>query len=106
MKRSGSRNELTPELTPAPRLTARLEWAPNAAKRRPGPRVEAVRPDADATREVVADKGCHSNQVLVDLEAIGVRSYISEPDRGRRKWDEHPEARGRVYRNRRRIRVA
>ena len=33
-------------------------------------------------KEVVADKGYHSNQVVVDLEAVGVRSYISEPDRG------------------------
>ena len=36
-------------------------------------------PDGEIT-EVVADKGYHSNQVMVDLEAVGVRSYISEPD--------------------------
>lgn len=47
--------------------------------------VETVVPDGEI-REVVADKGYHSNQVMVDLEAVGVRSYISEPDRGRRKW--------------------
>jgi transposase len=40
----------------------------------------------------------------VDLEAVGVRSYISEPDRGRRNWKNTPEARAAVYRNRRRIR--
>ena len=40
----------------------------------------------------------------MDLEAVGVRSYISEPDRGRRIWKENPEARDAVYRNRRRIR--
>jgi transposase len=40
----------------------------------------------------------------VDLEAVGVRSYISEPDRGRRNWKDKPEARTAVYRNRRRIR--
>ena len=56
--------------------------------------------------EVVADKGYHSNQVMVDLEAVGVRSYISEPDRGRRKWTDNPEARDAVYRNRGRIRGA
>jgi transposase len=56
--------------------------------------------------EVVADKGYHSNQELVDLEAIGVRSYISEPDRGRRNWKDHSVARDAVYRNRRRIRGA
>jgi hypothetical protein len=46
----------------------------------------------------------HSNQSLVDLEAVGVRSHISEPDRGRRNWEKKREARVAVYRNRRRIR--
>jgi transposase len=67
--------------------------------------IEAVRPDG-GLQEVVADKGYHSNQALVDLEAVGVRSYISEPDRGRRNWKKKPEARAAVYRNRRRIRGA
>ena len=52
--------------------------------------VEAVRPDGDGIEEVVGDKGYHSNQSLVDLEAVGVRSYISEPDRGRRNWKKNP----------------
>src|SRR5688500_15577989 len=43
---------------------------------------------------------------MVDLGAVGVRSYISEPDRGRRNWQDNPEARDAVYRNRRRIRGA
>ena len=47
-------------------------------------RVETVQPDGDGIEEVVGDKGYHSNQSLVDLEAVCVRSYISEPDRGRR----------------------
>jgi hypothetical protein len=34
--------------------------------------------------EVVADKGYHSNQVLVDLAALDPRTYIAEPDRSRR----------------------
>ena len=55
---------------------------------------------------MVGDKGYHSNRSLVDLEAVGVRSYISEPDRGRRNWKKSPEARDAVYRNRRRIRGA
>jgi transposase len=54
--------------------------------------------------EIIADKGYHSNQTMVDLEAVGVRSYIAEPDRGRRDWSEEPEAQAPVYRNRRRIR--
>jgi transposase len=66
--------------------------------------VEAVRPDGKGIEEIVGDKGYHSNQSLVDLEAVGVRSYISEPDRGRRTWKKNPEARDAVYRNRRRIR--
>lgn len=66
--------------------------------------VEAVRPDGAGIEEVVGDKGYHSNQSLVDLEAVGVRSYISEPDRGRRNWKKNPTARAAVYRNRRRIR--
>ena len=68
--------------------------------------IEAVRPDADGLQEVVADKGYHSNQSLVDLEAVGVRSYISEPDRGRRNGKKNADARDAVYRNRRRIRGA
>jgi transposase len=44
----------------------------------------------------------------VDYEAIGLRTYISEPDRGRRNWQGpgKTEARDAVYRNRRRIRGA
>jgi transposase len=68
--------------------------------------IETVLPEGDGIKEVVADKGYHSNQQLVDLEAVGVRSYISEPDRGRRNWKKNPEARDAVYRNRRRIRGA
>jgi transposase len=68
--------------------------------------IEAVVPDSDGLEEVVADKGYHSNQELVDLEVVGVRSYISEPDRGRRNWKDNRAARDAVYRNRRRIRGA
>jgi len=69
-------------------------------------KIETVVPEGDGMEEVVGDKGYHSNQALVDLEAVGVRSYISEPDRGRRNWTKNPEARDAVYRNRRRIRGA
>jgi transposase len=68
--------------------------------------IETAVPDSEGPEEVVADKGYHSNQVMVDLEALGVRSYISEPDRGRRNWEDQREARDAVYRNRRRIRGA
>ena len=54
--------------------------------------------------EVVADKGYHSNEVLTDLTALQIRSYVSEPDRGRRRWRGKSQAREAVYANRRRIR--
>ena len=41
---------------------------------------------------------------MVDLDAVGIRSYMAEPARGRRDWSEEPDARAPVYRNRRRIR--
>jgi transposase len=53
---------------------------------------------------VVADKGYHSNAVLVALTAAGHRSYIAEPDRGRRDWTDKATERAAVYANRRRIR--
>jgi transposase len=56
--------------------------------------------------EVVADKGYHSNQVLVDLAALDLRTYIAEPDRGRRRWKKNAAAKDAVYANRRRIRGA
>jgi transposase len=46
--------------------------------------------------DVVADKGYHSNQVLVDLAALDLRTYIAEPDRGRRRWTKNPTARDAV----------
>ena len=69
--------------------------------------VAAVTDDETALiDEVVADKGYHSNQVLVDLAALDLRTYIAEPDRGRRKWARKAAARDAVYANRRRIRGA
>ena len=57
-----------------------------------------------ALSELVADKGYHSNAVLVDQAEHGRRTYISEPDRGRRNWKDKDVARDAVYANRRRIR--
>jgi len=54
--------------------------------------------------EIVGDKGYHSNRTMVDLDAVGIRSYIAEPDRGGRDWSEEPEAQAPVYGHRRRIR--
>ena len=58
----------------------------------------------DFAAEAVLDKGYHSSDVLLDLEAMGVRSYASEPARGRRAWDGDLDARDAVYANRRRVR--
>src|SRR4030095_6146936 len=66
-------------------------------------RVETVRPDGAGIEEGGGDKGYHTNQSLVVLEAVDVRSYVSEPDRRRRSWKKNPDARDAVYRNRRRI---
>jgi len=55
-------------------------------------------------REVVADKGYHSNEVLKTHRHREIRTYISEPDRGRRNWKDKPAEHDAVYGNRRRIR--
>ena len=56
--------------------------------------------------EIVADKGYHSNQTMVEFADMGLRSYVSEPDRGRRNWTGQTVVRDAVYANRRRIRGA
>jgi transposase len=60
--------------------------------------------DIAVVDEAVADKGYHSNQTLTDLAQLDVRTYIAEPDRGRRTWKKNAAARDAVYANRRRIR--
>jgi transposase len=54
--------------------------------------------------ETVLDKGYHSNRALLLQRKIGIRSYCSEPKRGRRKWAGKAEEQAAVYANRRRIR--
>lgn len=69
--------------------------------------VEAARAERatpTALTALVADRGYHSNQTMINLHAVGVRSYIAEPDRGRRHWTNAPEAQQVVYGNRRRVR--
>ena len=56
--------------------------------------------------EIVADTGYHSNQTLVEFAEAGVRSDVSEPDRGRRTWKGKAAAKRAVSANRRRIRGA
>ena len=70
-----------------------------AAEQLEGVADEAV----EELREVVADKGYHSNDVLTDLAELELRGYVSEPRRGRRKWGGRERQRDAVYGNRRRI---
>jgi len=66
------------------------------------PKSEGVNPEGP--KEVVLDKGYHSNEVLVELAEWQVRTYCSEPERGRRRWEGKAEEQVAVYANRRRIR--
>jgi len=74
--------------------------------------LNAVRENEQAARnlhsnsieELVADKGYHSNQTMTDFAELEIRGYISEPDRGRRDWEDKESERDAVYANRRRIR--
>jgi transposase len=55
--------------------------------------------------EVVTDKGYHGNESLESLQVdLGMRTYVSEPERGARHWEGKPEAQKAVYANRRRVR--
>jgi len=67
--------------------------------------VAAVTEDRVRTGEELAtDKGYHSKQTVLDMQSLGLRTYISEPDRGRQHWIDQHDERGAVYANRRRIR--
>ena len=69
--------------------------------------VVAVQPPANTVgpiEELVGDKGYHSNATITDLQTLDVRTYISEPKRGRRRWTDAPDAKRPVYGNRRRVR--
>jgi transposase len=54
--------------------------------------------------EVVMDKGYHSGAVLVDLAEREIRSYVPEPERGKRRWSGKAEEQHCVYANRQRVR--
>jgi transposase len=58
----------------------------------------------EGPREVVTDKGYHSRAVVSELTEWGVRTYCSEPNRGRQKWQDLRTEQAAVYANRRRIR--
>jgi len=58
----------------------------------------------EGPREVVTDKGYHSRAVVSKLTEWGVRTYCSEPHRGRQKWQDLRTEQAAVYANRQRIR--
>ena len=66
--------------------------------------VETVLPESKGIEEIVTDKGYYNTERIVDLEQLGLRTYISEPKQRRRRWDGDDEARDAVYSNRRRVR--
>ena len=74
--------------------------------------VEAVRPDLRGGRRGGRRQGVPGDATLVALDEIGVRSYVSEPEQGRRCWQdevgrdagEKRAAQKALYGNRRRIR--
>jgi transposase len=59
---------------------------------------------ADGPREIVTDKGYHSRAVVGELTEWGLRTYCSEPHRGRQQWQDLRTEQAAVYANRRRIR--
>jgi transposase len=54
--------------------------------------------------EIIADRGYHSGAVLKRLQEKGIRTYIAEPKRGRRRWSKRRDEQQPTYANRRRIR--
>ena len=63
--------------------------------------------DSLATKRIeegIFDKGYHSNDMVLYLQDMQIRTYVSEPDRGRRNWKNKTEERDAVYANRRGIR--
>lgn len=57
----------------------------------------------NGVEEVVADKGYHSNEAVRMLIELEVRTYIAEPERGRRNWEGKAAEQKAIYANRRRI---
>jgi len=60
--------------------------------------------DPRALTTWIADKGYHSNSTMKMAAELNLETYIAEPDRGRRRWEDQPEARRGTYANRRRLR--
>jgi transposase len=64
-----------------------------------------ARPDRSAEEPkpaIVGDKGYHSKRAILRLALAGHRTYISEPQRGRQRWEGERLEQQAVYANRRR----
>jgi transposase len=48
--------------------------------------VAAINDKVKTVEELVTDKGYHSKQTVLDMQSLGLRTYISEPDRGQQQW--------------------
>lgn len=59
---------------------------------------------ARGPEELVTDKGYHSRKVVRAVTEAGIRTYISEPERGRQHWEGQQAEQKAVYGNRRRVR--
>lgn len=68
--------------------------------------IAAQQMSATPFAELIADRGYHSGAVLVAQTNRGLRTYIAEPKRGRRRWKKRPGEQEVTYANRRRIRGA
>ena len=69
-----------------------------------GATLEAVEAaQAEAPEQVVADKGYHSDAVLLALDAAGPEAHIPEPRRAQRDFEGKPEAERVVKANRERV---
>ena len=84
--------------TVVPRVEAAFEQVAEAIESTGAPLPEKL------FEEIVTDKGYHSNRSCQELQELGMRTYLSEPERGRRHWEAQGEAQKAVYANRRRVR--
>ena len=90
----GDTHSMLETMKAAAENVSRLEQDPIAAKQL----------SKDVLTEWVADKGYHSNDTVSLLAGMGLKSFISEPARGRRRWKGKQKAQQATYANRRRIR--
>ena len=61
--------------------------------------------DPRTLTEWVADKGYHSNDTMEMVGDLDLHSYVSEPERGERRWHGRTDVRDSTYANRRRLKT-